>query len=114
MDGKSLGIGDILSSLAFCMPASANPFLHIFANFSGLKVDAFVVVMRSPSLLTSLAAKATRSSISDLTLHRFLPPLNLLTLVLGGSKITMSNCSFLFASLASQSKPMMLRNEQLL
>jgi hypothetical protein len=44
--------------------------------------------------------------MSDLTLHLFLPaPWNLFTLVLGGSRITMSNCSFLLASLASQSKP---------
>jgi hypothetical protein len=40
--------------------------------------------------------------MSLLTLHLFFffP-----TLVLGGSRMTISNCSFLLASLASQSKP---------
>lgn len=106
IDGKSLGIGEILSSLAFDTPASINPFWHILANFSGRREAALVVVIKSPSLFTRLAANATSSSMSDLTLHLFLPaPRNLFTLVLGGSRITMSNCSFLLASLASQSKP---------
>jgi hypothetical protein len=60
------------------------------------------VVIKRPPFFTRGAASATSSSMSDFTLHRFffLP-----TLVLGGSRITISNCSLRLASLASQSKP---------
>lgn len=99
---KSLGIGDTLSSLAFGIPASARPFLHMLTNFSIRRLAEFVLVNSSPSLFTRGAASVTSSAISLLTLHLFffLP-----TLVLGGSRMTTSNCSFLLASLASQSKP---------
>lgn len=99
---KSLGIGDTLSSLAFGMPASIKPFLHILTNFSDRRLAEFVVVNSSPPLFTSGAARVTSSAMSLLTLHLFFffP-----TLVLGGSRMTISNCSFLLASLASQSKP---------
>lgn len=99
---KSLGIGDIRSSLGFCTPASKRPFLHMLQNFSVRRLAEFVVVNSSPLLLTSGAASETNSAMSFFTLHLlfFFP-----TLVLGGSRITMSNCSPLLASLVSQSKP---------
>ena len=98
---KSYGIGDTRSSLPIT-PASARPFLHILANLSALNVAELVVVNKRPSFLTSGAASETSSAISLFTLHLFFffP-----TEVLGGSSITISNCSPLFANRASQSKP---------
>ena len=98
---KSLGMGDTRSSFPD-IPTSSSPFLHMFANLSTRILAEFVVVNNSPSVFTKGAASDTSSAMSLFTLHLFffLP-----TDVLGGSRMTISNCSPRFANLASQSKP---------
>jgi hypothetical protein len=102
MEGKSCGMGCVLSSLAELSPAWSKPFLHARANLTGVKLALFVVVKRRPPFFTRGAASATSSSMSFFTLQRFFffP-----TLELGGSTITMSNFSPRFASFVSHSKP---------
>ena len=102
MDEKSTAIGAILSSFASPHPAASRPFLHILAYLSTRMLAELVVVHSKPPGLTSGAASATSSSMSCLTDHRFFffPP----TLVLGGSRMTMSYCSPRFPRRANQSK----------